>query len=31
MINRSTPHHLQLNKINPERYAIPDPTDRIYM
>ena len=31
MINRSTPSQLPFNKINPERYAAYDPSDRIYL
>jgi hypothetical protein len=31
MIHRSTPNQLPFHKINPERYAAYDPTDRIYL
>jgi hypothetical protein len=31
MINRSTPNQLPFGKINPERYAAYDPSDRIYL
>lgn len=31
MIHRSTPNQLPVNKINPEKYAISDPSDHIFM
>ena len=31
MIHRSTPNQLPLGKINPERYAVHDPSDRIFL
>jgi hypothetical protein len=31
MIHRSTPNQLPLNKINPEKYAVSDPSDHIFM
>ena len=31
MIHRSTPNQLPFHKVNPEKYAAYDPTDRIFL